>query len=264
MDVKVLEDAARRCGELVLRIRERGLHAEDKNDGPQGSHFLTEADTESQALGIEIVHSSFPDEVMVAEEEEHAGGVSADCTVFDPVDGTTVFYNGGREFGVTLCTLREARPVMGVMYFPIGNVMFRCERGKGVWMNETQLASLIWNRPLDKTLLGTDLGPWTIHSVIQGLNKDKFMIRSILVGIYGARAMLTQETGAYWSLNAGSIWDGAAGSLMVEELGGLAVDPWGKPIRWNTIALDMVWAANEELADAVLKYTRKWPGRGHS
>lgn len=261
MRVETLEQAARECGGLILQVRAKGLSAEDKADAPQGSHFVTEADTQSQALGIEIIHREFPDEVMVAEEQEHTAGIPADCTVFDPVDGTTLFYNGGREFGVTLCTLRDGKPVQGVMYFPTDNLMFRCERGTGVWMNNTQLPSLKWDRPLDKTMLGTDLGPWTVQSVIQGINADKFVVRSILVGIYGARAMLLRETGAYWSLNAGSIWDIAAGSLMIEELGGLALDPWGKPLTWDHLAADVVWAANQELAEVVLKHTRQWRGR---
>ena len=261
MKLEILEKAARECGELILAIRAKGLHAEDKENSPQGSHFLTEADTQSQALGIQILHRSFPEEIVIAEEQDNLKEVPADCTLFDPVDGTTMFYNRGQDFGVTLCTLRQSQPVMGAMYFPADDTMFLCERGRGVTLSGRRLPELAWERPLDKTMVGTDIYPWAELNVLKGVLSEGFVIRSLDVAIAGMRAVLLQETGMYYSLIGPSIWDGAAGAPMVEELGGVACDPWGKPLKWNSLDLDWVIGANQELVDVVVKHTKNWAGR---
>lgn len=253
-----LSQAARECGDLALRLRKEGLRTTDKDD-TFGAHFLTQADEQSQRLGIEIVQEKYPDEAFFAEEGEHAAAVLADCTVFDPLDGTTDFYNGCNEFGVTLCTLRDGQPRYGVMYFPSDGMLIAAERGGGCWINGEQV-KLQWSRPVDKMIVGTDIGPWTVHDVLQVLSRQ-FTVRSVLAAIWGAREVLLGQTGAYWNLNASKIWDAAAGVLAIEEAGGVAYAPDGSAPQWQSLAADWVVAANEELAQIVLAATKRWPGR---
>lgn len=256
--IETLERAVRACGDLLLEVREAGLRTEDK-DEQLGAHFSTQGDTLSQARGIEILREKFPDEVIIAEEQENDPRVPPDCTVFDPADGTTNYYNGCSEFGVTLCTLRGGRPQYGVMYFPVDRMMISAERGQGCFINGRKV-TIHWNRPLDKTLVGTDVGPWTVHEVLRPIS-ERFCVRSIMAGIYGARAVLLGETGMYWNLNIAKIWDAAAGVLAIEEAGGVAYAPDGLPLRWTSISADWIVAANQQLADTILTYTRVWPGR---
>lgn len=255
MDLNVLEDAARECGKLIVRMREEGITATDKDD-VQGSHFVTEADIKSQALGIEIVHRKFPDEVFVAEEDDYAEVVPADCTVMDPVDGTTIYYNGVDDFGVTLCTIRDGQPVMGVINIPRRNIFLSCEKGKGVWLNGKQLPPFNWKRPIDKTVLGMDIGPWSVLEIVERLLKAGFPVRSAIAAVYSASEIILGKTGVYVHPNGAKIWDAAAGSLMVQELGGITMDMWGKPVTWNKVRMGWAWAVNQELADALLPHTR--------
>ncbi|MDP3685356.1 MAG: inositol monophosphatase family protein [bacterium] len=257
--IETLERAVRECGDLLLKIREKGLRTEDKNE-QLGAHFSTQGDTLSQARGIEILREKFPDEIVIAEEFEfNDPRIPPDCTVFDPADGTTIYYNGCREFGVTMCSLRRGQPDAGVMYFPVDRMMISAVRGRGCFINGSKF-TIRWDRPLDKTLVGTDVGPWTAHEVLQPLSKH-FCVRSIMAAIYGARAVLLGETGMYYNLNIAKIWDAAAGALAVEEAGGVVCAPDGSPLRWNTISADWILAVNQPLADALLVYTRVWHGR---
>lgn len=252
MDLKTLEEAARKCGELVVKMRQEGVTATDKDD-VRGSHFVTEADIQSQALGIEIIHRDFPDEVMIAEEQENTETLPQDFTVMDPIDGTTIYYNGAEEFGVTLATFRNSQPVMGVINIPLKNIFLACEEGKGVWLNEKRLPAFSWNRPIDKTVLGMDVGPWTDFETLQRLLQFGFPVRSHIAAVYSAYEIIIGRTGVYIHPGGAKIWDAAAGSLMVQELGGLALDLHGNPIIWNKIHMEWAWAVNQELADAVLK-----------
>lgn len=260
MDLKVLEEAARRCGERILQLRRQGVTATDKGD-VQGSHFATEADNQSQALGIEIIHASFPNEIIIAEEQDYAEGVPLNCTVFDPLDGTTIFYNGLREWGVTMGTLRDGKPVMGVTYFPELNIMVTCEQGKGVFINGQKVAPFDFNRPVDKTIIGMEIGPWVDLDVVGSMLKEGLILRGLWASVADVLAITQGEMGAYCNLNSAKIWDVIVGSLIMEELGGVACDPWGKPLQWNKVPMDFVLAVNRKFAEAVLKHTSKWPGR---
>lgn len=253
--IETLERAVSACGDLLLKVREEGLAAEDK-DEHLGAHFATQGDVLSQDLGIQIIREKFPNEIIVAEEQENDPRVPPDCTVFDPADGTILYYNGGREFGVTMCTLRGGQPQYGAIYFPDDRMLVRAVRGGGCFVNGARVA--LWHdKPLDKTLVGSDVGPWTVHEVLQPLSA-RFCIRSIMAAIYGARAVLLGETGMYYNLNIAKIWDAAAGALAVQEAGGVACAPDGSPLRWNSIKADWILAANWQLADTLLSYTRVW------
>lgn len=254
--LKILENAARECGALLLRLREEGLEATDKDD-VKGAHFATQGDTASQALGIELIHKEFPEEIIIAEEQENQKSVPADCTVFDPVDGTTNYYNGSDFFGVTFCTLREGRLQWGVMYYPTDDVLISAERGKGCFVNGKQWRLPEWNRPLDKVIMGSESGPWMDHAVLASLG-EHFTVHSLLASVWGEREMLLGITGAYINLGGAKVWDAAAGVLAVEEAGGVALDPHGSPLQWNRLPMDWILAANGELAQAALQHTKNW------
>jgi myo-inositol-1(or 4)-monophosphatase len=159
-----------------------------------------------------------------------------------------------------LCALRDGRPECGVIYFPADQMMITAERGKGCFVNGHRVR-LSWDRPLDKTMVGTDIGPWTAYDVLSGITAQGFVVRSIMAAAYGFRAVLLKETGMYYNLGVAKVWDAAVGVLAVEEAGGVAFAPDGSPLRWNTIAMDWVAAANNELAEHVLRHTKTWPGR---
>lgn len=237
-------------------MRREGVTATDKDD-VRGSHFVTEADIKSQALAMEIIQRDWPEEIIVAEEQDYAEAVPPDCTVMDPIDGTTLYFNGGEEFGVTLCTFRAGQPVMGVINIPARDILLTCEKGNGVWLNGKQLPEFAWQRPIDKTMLGMDIGPWTVFEIVQRILQDGFTLRSALAAVYSAYEIIIGHTGAYVHPAGAKIWDAAAGSLMVQELGGVVTDLQGKPLVWNQVHMSWVWAANQELAEAVLKHTRR-------
>lgn len=283
MQLETLEKAAIAAGDHALALRLGGnLKTHEKEDGA-GADWATQADDKCQAQIEEILSAAEPSEVLVGEEKAGTTGPLPDngnCIVFDPIDATTLYYNGqdypwlaGREFGVTLCVIRNGRPVQGVIYFPFDHTLFSAERGKGVkvvQMSRDGLYYLLphlpdlgtWYHPIKKTLIGSDFGPWTVQMVANSLmGEEKTSLRSAMSAIYGARAVLTKETAAYYNFNIAKVWDAAAGVLMVEEQGGFACDPWGEPLKFTTIQCDWIIAANREMAEVILKHSRQWPGR---
>lgn len=262
-NILLLEKIALQCGALIKQMWERGVATYDK-DETLGAHFATDADSASQDLGIKLVAESYPQEIIIAEEQENQLGIPANCTVFDPLDGTTNYLNGAPEYGVTLCTLREGQPELGVMYWPHDDVLISAVRGHGCWRGGFRLGKQLkipsWHGMRDKILVATDVGPWIPHEVLRPI-ADKHNVKSYMAGIHGARMVLEGSAVFYFNLDIAKVWDGAAGALAVEEAGGLALSWSGEPLRWNTLNLDWFYARDQEMADYALSYLKAWKPR---
>lgn len=265
----VLKEVVLTCGDLAMSLRVGDQGAVDK-DEPLGAHFSTAADRESLKNGLSIFSRAMPGEVIVAEEKENVKEMPPDCTVFDPLDGTTNFFNGLDEFGVTACTLRNGQPLCSATYFPVRKALIVAESGKGCQISTSILAvpmpiKISWHDVMDKTQIGTDVGSWThrqgvFDSVLRPLSR-RFNMLSAMAAVEGGRRVLLGQTGAYYNLGIAKIWDAAGMALAIQEAGGIVCDPYGNPLQWKTIGCDWVFAVNQELADVVLRHTRQWPGR---
>lgn len=263
--MNVLEDGVRKCGELALTLRVETMDAEEKPE-TLGQHFSTRADRESQDVGISILRETFPNEVIVAEESDYPGEIPKDCIVFDPLDGTTNFFNGGEDFAVTMCMFRGGQPVYGATYFPAKKLLISAARDKGCWINGfksgERVSGIPWHGAIDKTIFGTDVGPWTTNAntfdtVLRPL-AEKFNIVSTISATEGARQVLNGSVGGYYNFGIAKIWDAAAMALAIKEAGGVVSGPDGNPIRWKTVNCDWVVASRQEIADAILEHSRLW------
>lgn len=198
----LLEKIALLCGQLLVQKRRVGLGYKDKRE-TLGAHFSTAGDQESQVLGIRMIHEQYPNELIVAEEQKNKERLPRNCTVFDPCDGTTNYFSNSDEFGVTLCTFRDGQPQLGVIHIWQSLTTIVAERGGGCFV-DGQRYRIRWNRPLDKIILGTDVGPWTVHTVLQKLAK-RFCVHSKMSAVAGERDVLLGITGAYWNINIAKV-----------------------------------------------------------
>ena len=266
--IDTLERAATECGRLVLSLRNSAMEAEDKAE-QLGAHFSTRADRQSQELGLKILKEDLPDEFVVAEEEKNSKDIPPNCIVFDPLDGTTIYYNGLENFSISLCALRGGKPTCAATYFPVRKMLISAVRGEGCYVGGfkrgEQISAIGWHGALDKTLVGTDVGAWTVRQgtldlVLRPL-ATRFNVVSPISATEGAREVLFGETGVYYNFGIAKIWDAAAMALAIEEAGGVACDSKGGPILWNNINCDWIVAGNQKLANIVLEHSRSWPGR---
>lgn len=269
IDVQVLEKAVIKCGKLLWQIRLQGRLVAENKDELLGAHFSTRGDRESQDLGIAILRESDPDEIIIAEEQENAKSVPADCTVVDPCDGTTNYFNGSKQFGVTMCVLRDGQPYAGATYYPTDYRLISAVKSRGCYRGGfgrgKKITQIPWHGQLDKLQIATDVGPWShIHGsfdlVLRPLS-ERFTVLSLMAAIYGARGVLFGEIAAYYNLGIAKIWDATAGALFIQEAGGVVCAPDGSPLQWDTLPMDWVMASNPEAAEIVLEHTRSWPGR---
>jgi len=118
------------AGKAILAVRARGFDVTRKADYSP----VTEADQEAEAIILAGLRAATPDIPVVAEEEIASGHVAQVANEFwlvDPLDGTREFTAGRDEFTVNIALVRDARPVLGVVYVPPTEELFLGIVGRG-------------------------------------------------------------------------------------------------------------------------------------
>jgi 3'(2'), 5'-bisphosphate nucleotidase len=124
-------DAAIQAGRAILNVYETDFVVEHKADDSP----LTLADRRSHQI---LVAHLKPAALPILSEEGHDlpyGERRAWQTfwLLDPLDGTKEFVKRNGEFTVNIALIRDGRPVMGVIYVPVQDVLYFGAMGKGAY-----------------------------------------------------------------------------------------------------------------------------------
>ncbi len=124
---KILRDgifAAKIAGEAILEVYNSNFFVEQKGDYSP----LTIADKRSHTAIIEYLLSRYPEVPILSEEGR---GVPFEQRrkwdsfwLVDPLDGTKEFIKRNGEFTVNLALIEENKPVLGVIYVPVTDVLY--------------------------------------------------------------------------------------------------------------------------------------------
>ena len=223
-------DLARQAGAL---LRQGFGHAHPINR--KGSiDLVTDFDLRSERLIVDGIHGAFPKDAILAEEggEMMAGEI---CWLVDPLDGTTNFAHGLPIFSISIACVQHDEAVLGVVYDPLRDELFRASLGEGAWLNDQPIRVSATGR-LEDSLLVTGF-PYDIGTNPNN-NLDHYSVltvRSRGVRRLGSAAIDLAYVGAgrldgYWELRLNP-WDWAAGALIAAEAGGTVTDFGGSPHR---------------------------------
>src|SRR5215210_2976124 len=119
--------AARRAGEVLCA----GFGAEHDITYKGEVDFVTEIDEEAERVIREELLGTFPTHGMLAEEGGELAGNEDARWIVDPLDGTTNYAHGLRNFCVSVALERAGEVVLGVVHDPMGEETFVAQRGRG-------------------------------------------------------------------------------------------------------------------------------------
>ena len=218
--LRFAEDLCREAGRLALGyFADRGSLAVDRK-GAQD--WVSDADRNVEAFIRERIGARFPDDGIVGEEQAATRGTSGFDWVIDPIDGTTNFVNGIPAWTIVLAGVREARTVVGVIHDPNVNETYTAERGRGAWLNGTDM----------RVAEGVALESGTV-SVGYSNRVEAGHVLPVISDLIDRGAMYHRNASGALSLAyvaAGRLlgyveehmnaWDCLAGQLMVAEAGG--------------------------------------------
>lgn len=216
--------------------------------------LLTEADTGIQGYVTRQLSALFPDVHLVAEEQDDPQLTEKDFFVLDPIDGTSIYANGGLDWGVHFAYFKSGRPALGIIYLPMRSILVAAIKEKGVRCNQQNVANFS-SRPLSKSIVGAENGffiPDSALPFLAELRKHCLGIRNLFSASANGVDLIQGLTGAYISFGGGKVWDFAATALAVEELGGVALSSAGERLTWSTVKQTVLFARNQEIVDSLL------------
>src|SRR5713226_2412910 len=181
MTIRILPewlDAAQEGARLGAAVLEEWRHRFSVREKARFD-LVTEADLASQQAIRDFLLERFPDHSFLGEEEpgdasgigrEEATGVSHEpgsitpglnsppTWIVDPLDGTTNYVHDCPFYCVSIGLMVDGELVVGVVFAPLRQEMFRAASGQGAWLGERRLQTSRSER-LEESLLATGFPP---------------------------------------------------------------------------------------------------------
>lgn len=243
-EVEVATRLARDAGAILLRHYHSPFLVEQKVNALKEIEEVTAADREANELIVDCLRREFPDDGILAEEStdsEHR--LDKDRVwLIDPMDGTKNFIQRDGDFAVQIGLAVNGESVVGVVYQPVRNVLYRAVRGGGSWIEDDHPA-----RPMSVSP-HTEPGEMVLASsrshrsprmerVVQEFGfKDEVRRGSVGVKI----GLITeQKADLYLHLSPSTKqWDTCGPEIILAEAGGRLTDLFGQPLRYNGVRID--------------------------
>jgi len=248
----VAEAAARAAGDILRRWSGR-VRAREKGR----ADLVTEADVESQDCIEQRLCSEFPEFGFLGEESSLTHGLAnrpfeRPLWIVDPLDGTTNFVHGLPAFCVSIALWDQDGGVLGVIYDPSRDEMFRAERGLGGSCNGDSLRTSNCVQ-LDHALVAVGFTPFAGPSSPDVGQFLRLVERCPAVRRWGSAALnlayvACGRLDAFWSSSVRA-WDFAAGAVLMAEAGGRVTTPAGAPISLSDPHI--LASATTELSDQI-------------
>jgi myo-inositol-1(or 4)-monophosphatase len=232
--VNEIEQVAMRAARAAGRIHLKRLSRIHVNRKSNSIDLVTEADQESEAAIIEVIHRAFPTHAILGEETGRSSHESDHRWIVDPLDGTTNFAHGYPQFCVSIAYEHKGRVMFGVVYDALKKETFVAQRGHGARLNGRPIRVSTCDF-LSSALLQTGF-PYDRRERRRFYLAfwEAFMMRVQGVRRTGAAALdlcyvASGRVDGFWEFGL-KPWDVAAGALIIEEARGRVSNMDGSPL----------------------------------
>lgn len=230
-------EAAREAGQYILKMRSQDHFVKRKIGGnTAASQVVTEVDEMSQSIILSHLNKScrtFDLGILTEEAEDNNTRFEKDYFwCIDPLDGTLPYIEGTDGFAVSIALVsREGRALIGVVYDPTNDVLYKAVVGNGCTRNDEK-----WDIAFNKNsfLFISDRSFKELSSYNASFKSVKEIVHSernelIRERHYGGAVMnaiwvLEYAPACYFKLpkiekGGGSLWDYAATACIFSEFG---------------------------------------------
>ncbi|ASA56444.1 inositol-1-monophosphatase [Vibrio gazogenes] len=130
--------AARKAGNHIAKSLENSEKIQSTQKGT--NDFVTNVDQEAESMIVDVIKTSYPEHVIIAEENGVIEGKDQDVQwIIDPLDGTTNFLRGIPHFSVSIAVRIKGRTEVACVYDPMLNELFTAQRGSGAQLNNSRI-----------------------------------------------------------------------------------------------------------------------------
>lgn len=148
--IEKIINIAKEAGKETLKYYNDNMKIEYKDDKSP----LTEADLASHNKIVNFLKELTPNIPIISEEgqipEYNIRKKWMKYWLIDPLDGTKEFIKRNGEYTINIALIIENKPVLGVIYVPVKDVLYYAEKGKGSFKIENGKESRIVANKIDK------------------------------------------------------------------------------------------------------------------
>ncbi|HEY0348573.1 MAG TPA: 3'(2'),5'-bisphosphate nucleotidase CysQ, partial [Pyrinomonadaceae bacterium] len=244
-EIEVATELARTAGAVLLRHYNSPFLVEQKVNALQETEEVTAADREANELIVDRLRNEFPADGILAEEStdtEHRLEKNR-VWLIDPMDGTKNFIRRDGDFAVQIGLAVNGESVLGTVYQPVREVLYRAVRGGGSWIEEK-------TEPARRMTVSSRTNPNEMVLASSRSHRSQRMERVVSTfqfkdevrrGSVGVKIGLITEQQAdlYLHLSPSTKqWDTCGPEIILQEAGGRLTDLFGQPLRYNGVRID--------------------------
>ena len=244
-EMQVATELARAAGAILLAHYHSPFQVEQKINALQEREEVTAADREANDLIVGRLTLEFPDDGILAEESQDNERRLDKTRVWliDPMDGTKNFIQRDGDFAVQIGLAIDRESVLGLVYQPARDVLYRALRGGGSWIESNghppaRMSVSARTNPQEMVLASSRSHRSPRMEQVVSTFGFKNEVRRGSVGVK-IGLITEQQADLYLHLSPSTKqWDTCAPQIILEEAGGRLTDLFGQPLRYNGVRID--------------------------
>ena len=225
---------AREAGDAIMQVYDghQPLNVASKVDESP----VTAADIAAHTLIVQGLQALTPDIPVLSEEDPPSWEVRQHWQRYwlvDPLDGTKEFIKRNGEFTVNIALIENGKPVLGVVYAPVLNVMYFAAEGKA-WKEESGTRKQIQVRDARPPLVVISRSHATNDEELKEYLQQMGEHQTTAIGSSLKFCLVAEgEAQLYPRFGPTNIWDTAAGHAVAAAAGAHVHDWKGKTLDYT-------------------------------
>jgi 3'(2'), 5'-bisphosphate nucleotidase len=238
-EVETAARLAREAGAAAM-----AFYGTDEKTIKEGGSPVTAADLAANRVIVAGLRTAFPGDAVLSEEskDDPARLEAERVWIVDPLDGTKEFLAQNGEFSVMIALVAGGEPVVGIVYRPDGDTLYRAEAGQGAWRERGGEAPARLGAAAADAAARPEDGLRMVGSrshgdpLIDRIGRELGVTEKIPHGSVGLKCALLADGGADVYVHPVpylSEWDTCAPEVVLREAGGWVSDCRGERLRYN-------------------------------
>jgi len=222
IDLEKIVDIAKEAGNAIMKIYNQDFTVEYKDDKSP----LTKADIKANKIICSSLEKLYPNIPRMSEENKQIDYEIRKKWEYywciDPIDGTKEFIKKNGEFTVNIALINKDRPVLGVVYAPAIEEIYKAKKGEGAFKNGIKIPIKRGDNNYVVVVSKSHMSKETEKFIDNiKINKDKKLISK---GSSLKLCMVAEGIADIYPRLAPTMeWDTAAANVIVREAGKQAI-----------------------------------------
>ena len=211
-------------------------------DRPEGA-ILTEVDGKIDGIVRNYFTKIWPEDQLLTEETapEEDWYKARRIWMVDPIDGTMGYRKKTGSFGISIALIEDGRPILGVLYAPVKDLLAWAVKGEGAHLNGIQVdlnqensfsTILCSSNAIDRPYYRKALARIDPGQNLHILTAESAVVKALLLlrrkGQVYPILPISEE-----NRSGPKFWDIAAADIILHEAGAMVTTFFGEEYRYN-------------------------------